>query len=83
MTSASGKNFDLSIIFSVQGADGSPTVSDRENMVGDQDICITDSAVCYGLQVTGEQEHCRARTNRLGEPAAAFFLRNILQLPKQ
>jgi hypothetical protein len=58
MTSASGTNVDLSIIFSVQGAGGSTTVLDRENMVGDQEICITDSAVCSGLQVTGEQEHC-------------------------
>jgi hypothetical protein len=32
------ENGDLSIVFSVQGTGGSPTESDPENRVGDQDI---------------------------------------------
>jgi hypothetical protein len=44
----------LSIFFSVQGIDGSPTGPDPENMVGDQDIGIPGRPVSSGLQVTGE-----------------------------
>jgi hypothetical protein len=35
MTSASEKNGDLSIVFSVQGTSGSPTGPDPENSVGE------------------------------------------------
>ena len=50
------------LFFSVQGTGGSPTGSDPENGVDDQDIGSPDRPVSSGLQVPGEQEHCRART---------------------
>ena len=53
-------NFQL--FFSVQGTGGSPTVPDPENRVGDQDIGSPGRPVSSGLQVPGEQRHCRART---------------------
>jgi len=48
--------------FLVQGTGGSPTGSDPENSVGDQDTGSPDTPVSSGLQVPGEQGHCRART---------------------
>ena len=48
--------------FSVQGTGGSPTGQDPENRVGDQDVGNPGRSVSSGLQVAGEQEHCRART---------------------
>jgi hypothetical protein len=44
----------LSIVFSVQGTGGSPTGSDPENRVVDQDIGIPVKPVSSGLQVPGE-----------------------------
>ena len=50
------------LFFSVQGTGGSPTGPDPENTVGDQDVGSPGRTVSSGLQVSGEQEHCRART---------------------
>ena len=47
---------------SVQGTDGNPTGPDPENRVGDQDIGSPGRPVSVGLHVSGEPEHCRART---------------------
>jgi hypothetical protein len=44
----------LSIVFSVQGAGGSPAVPDPENRVGDQDIGSPGRPVSSGLQVPAE-----------------------------
>ena len=57
------KNSDLSIVFfSAQGTGGSPTGSDPENRVDDQDIANPGRPVSSGLQVPGDPGHCRART---------------------
>jgi len=50
--------------FSVQGTGGSPTGSDSENRVGDQDTGSPGRPVSSGLQVPGEPGHC-ARTRPL------------------
>jgi hypothetical protein len=44
----------LSIAFSVQGTGGSPTGSEPENRVGDQDIGSPGRPVSSGLQVPSE-----------------------------
>jgi hypothetical protein len=44
----------LSIVFSVQGRDGSPTGPNPENVVGDQDIESPGRPVPSGLQVPCE-----------------------------
>jgi hypothetical protein len=44
----------LSIVSSVQGICGSPTVPDPENRVGDQNIGSPGRPVSSGLQVPGE-----------------------------
>ena len=62
MTSASDEKGDLSIVFSVQGTGDSPTGSDPENRVGDQDTESPGRPVSSGLQVLGEPGHCSART---------------------
>jgi len=49
-------------LFSVQGTGGSPTGTDRENRVGDQDTGSPTRPVSSGLQVPGEPGHCSART---------------------
>jgi len=67
------KNGDLSIVFSVQGTDGSPTGPDPENMVGDQDAGSTGRPVSSGLLVPGEMGHCRARTRPLWWPSQSVF----------
>jgi len=59
------KNGDLSIIFSVQGTDGSPTGRDLENRVDDQGSGSPGRPVSSGLQVPGEPEHFRARTRNI------------------
>ena len=43
------------LFFSVQGTDGSPTESDPENRVGDQETGSPGRPVSSGLQVPGEQ----------------------------
>ena len=53
------KNGDLSIDFSVQGKGRSPTGSDPENRVGDQDTGSPGRPLSSGLQVPGEPGHCR------------------------
>ena len=63
MTSASEEKWrTFSCFFLVQGTGGSPTGSDPENRVGDQDIGRPGRTVSSGLQVPGEPGHCRART---------------------
>ena len=62
MTSASDKNGDLSIVFSVQGIGGSPMGPDPENRAGDQDTESPGRPVSSRMQVPSEQGHCRART---------------------
>ena len=61
------KNGNLSIVFSVQGTDGSPMGPDPENWVGDQDTGSPGRPVSSGLQVPGEPGHCCARKNPLGD----------------
>ena len=61
MTSASDKNGDLSIVFSVHGTGGSATGPDSENRVGDRDNGSPGRPVSSGLQVPREMGHC-ART---------------------
>ena len=68
------KNGDLSIVFSVQGTDGSLMGPDLENRVGDQDTESPGRPVSSGLQVPGELGHCCARTRPYGDLPAAFFL---------
>ena len=52
---------NFQFFFLVHGTGGSPTGPDAENRVGDQDIESTGRPVSSGLQVPGEQGHCRAR----------------------
>jgi hypothetical protein len=52
-------NFQL--FFSVQGPGGSHTGPDPETRVGDQENGSPGRPVSSGLQVAGEQGHCRAR----------------------
>jgi len=58
----SKKNGELSIVFSVQGTDGSPTVPDPENSEDDREFGSPIKPVSSGLQVPSEPGHCRART---------------------
>jgi len=53
-------NFQL--FFSLRGTVGSPMGPDPENRVGDQETESPGRPVSYGLQVSGEPGHCRART---------------------
>ena len=50
------------LFFSVQGTGDSRTGADPENTLGDEDIGSRGRPVSSGLQVSGEQEHCRERT---------------------
>jgi hypothetical protein len=59
MTSASDDK--MVTFFSVQGTGGSPTGSDPESRVGDQDTGSPSRPDSSGLQVSGEPGHCRAR----------------------
>ena len=85
MTSASEEKSRpfKSFFFSVQGTGGSPTGTDPENRVGDQETGSTGRPVSSGLQVPGEPGHCRTRTIPLGEFPAVFFLQNVLHLHQQ
>jgi len=67
------KNGDLSVSFSVQGTGGSPTGSEPENRVGDQDIGSPGRPVSSGLQVPGEPGHCRVRTRVPWWPSRGVF----------
>ena len=73
-------NFQL--FFSVQGTGGSPTGSDPESRVCDQDTGSPGRPVSSGLQMPGEPGHCLARTRPplVTFPRPAFFLPNVLQL---
>ena len=62
MTSRSDEEWRPLNCFFSSGTGGSPTGPDPENKVGDQEIGSPGRPVSSGLQVTGEQEHCRART---------------------
>ena len=61
-TSASDKKWRSFNCFSVQGKGASPTGTDPENRVGDQDTGSPGRPVSSGLQVPGKPGHCRART---------------------
>jgi len=73
------KNGDLLIVFSVRGTGGSPTRSDPENRMGDQDIGSPSS----GLQVPGEPGIVVQEQGPLGDLPAVFFLQNVLHLHQQ
>jgi len=62
MTSASDKKWRTYNFFSVQGTGGSPTGTDPENRIGDQDTGSPSRPVLPGLQVPGRPWHFRART---------------------
>ena len=62
MTSASEKNSECSIDFSLKGTGGSPTEADPENRVCDPDIGNPGSPVSSGLQVPGEPGNFREET---------------------
>ena len=62
MTSASDEKWRPFNFVSAQGTGGSATGTDPENRVGDQDVGSLGRPVSSGLQVAGEQEHCRARS---------------------
>ena len=49
---------------SVQGTGGSLTGPDPENRMGVQETGSPGRPVSSGLQLSGEPEHCRARTSR-------------------
>jgi hypothetical protein len=72
MTSASDENWRPFKCFFllVQGTGGSPTGPDLETWVGDQDIGSPGRPVSSGLQVPGEQGHCRARTRPTKLPSS-------------
>ena len=55
------KNGDISIVFSVQGTDGSPTGPDPEIRVCDEDTGSPCKLVSFGLQVSGVPGHCHAK----------------------
>ena len=57
--------------------------TDLEKAVGDQDTGSPGWPVSSGLQVSGTPGHCRANQDPLGDPPAAFFLQNVLQLHQQ
>ena len=78
-----GQKMATFIFFSVQVTDGSPTGSDPENRVGDQDTGSRGRPFSSGLQAPCETGHCRARTRPLGDLPAAFFHLNVLQLHQQ
>jgi hypothetical protein len=54
------------IVSFVQGTGGSPKGPDPEKRVGDQGIVITGRPGSFGLQLTGDPGHCRARTRATG-----------------
>jgi len=51
-------------LFSDPGTGRSPSGSDPEHRVGDQDICSPGTTVSSGLHMPGETGYCRARTRR-------------------
>jgi len=59
------KNGDIAIVFSVQGTGGSPTGTDPENRVGDQDTGIPGRLVSSRLQVPrwAEALSCKNKTS--------------------
>ena len=56
------KNGNFSIVFPVQGTCGSLKGPDPENRVSNQNTGSPGRPVSFGLQVSGEPGHCRART---------------------
>ena len=70
--------------FSVQGTGGSPTGSDPDNRVGDQDSGSPGRPVSSGLQVPGELGALSYKNKTpLGDLPVAFFRQNVLQLHQQ
>ena len=62
MSSVSEEKWRLFNCFSDQGTGGSPMGSDPENRMGDKEVRSPGRPVSSGLQLPGEQVHCRART---------------------
>jgi len=83
VTSASEENRRPFNYFSVQETGGSPTGSDPENRVGDQDIGTLCRPVSSELQVPGEPGIVVQEQDPLDDIPANFFLQNVLQLYKQ
>ena len=77
------KNSDLSILFSVQGTDGSPTGPDPENSVGEQDIGSPVGQFLPGCKCPVSRGIVTQEQNTLGELPVNFFLQNVLQLHQQ
>ena len=73
------KSGDLSIVFSAQGTDGSPTGPHPENRVADQDIGSPGRTVSSGLQVPCEPGYCRAGTRPPWWPASGVFSSKLHQ----
>jgi len=75
MPSGRTKSGDVSIVFSVQGTDGSPTGPDPENRVGDPDIGSPGRPVPFGLQVPVSRGTVVQEQDPFGDlPAAGVFL---------
>jgi hypothetical protein len=80
MTSVSEEKWRPFNCFLVQGISGSPTGSDPENRVGDQEAGSPGRPVSSGLQVPGEPGHCRARIRSLWWPFRGVIPSKVLQL---
>ena len=65
MTSASDEKWRPFNCFAVQGTGGSPNGPDPEKRASDQGTGSSGRTVSSGLQVPGEQGHCRAITRPL------------------
>ena len=61
------------MVFSVQGTGGSPTGSDPENRVSDQDTGSPERPVSCGFQVPSELGHCCERTRPPWRPSHGAF----------
>ena len=77
------KNGVLSIVLSFQGTGGSPTGSDPENRVCDQDTGSPGRPVGSGLQVPVSRGILVQEQETVGEFPAIFFLQNVPQLHQQ
>ena len=71
------------LFFSVQETGGSPTGSDSENRVGDQNTGSPGRPISSGLQGPLSRGTVVREQDNLGDLSAAFFLQNVLQLHQQ
>ena len=77
------KNGELSIVFSVQGTDGSPTGPDQETRVGDKTLEALVGQFLLGCKCPVSRGIFVQEQDPLGDLPAAFFLQNFLQLRQQ